>query len=135
MSKIRRVYVEKQEGYNVGANQLLIDFKESLALEGLEGVRIVNRYDVGGISEDAYQRALSTIFSEPTVDKVYQEELNLSEDEVAFGVEYLPGQYDQRADSAEQCIQILNKDENPTVRVARLIVLRGDISKEELKKG
>ncbi|WP_027339626.1 phosphoribosylformylglycinamidine synthase [Halonatronum saccharophilum] len=134
MSKIRRVYVEKQEGYNVGAKQLLIDFKESLDLECLEGVRIINRYDVGGISEDAYQKALSTIFSEPTVDKLYEEKLELSDDEIAFGVEYLPGQYDQRADSAEQCIQILNKEEKPNVRVARLIVLRGDISKKELEK-
>ncbi|MCK8816673.1 phosphoribosylformylglycinamidine synthase [Natroniella sulfidigena] len=134
MSQIRRVYVEKKEGYNVEAKQLLEDFKETLQLEGLEDLRIVNRYDIAGMSEEGYRQACDTILSEPPVDKLSEEELELAEDEVAFGVEYLPGQYDQRADSAEQCMQILNAEERPTVRAARIIVLQGDISTTELEK-
>ncbi|WP_018249478.1 phosphoribosylformylglycinamidine synthase [Orenia marismortui] len=134
MPQIRRVYVEKKEGYNVEAKQLLADFKESLQLENLEDVRIVNRYDISKISEEAYQQACNTILSEPTVDNLAEEELELSESETTFGVEYLPGQYDQRADSAEQCIQILNNDEKPIVRAARLIVLKGDLTAEEVEK-
>jgi phosphoribosylformylglycinamidine synthase len=134
MSEIRRVYVEKKEGYNVQAKQLLADLKESLQLENLENVRIVNRYDISNISEEAYQQACYTILSEPTVDNLSEEELELSQSETAFGVEYLPGQYDQRADSAEQCMQILNNDEKPIVRAARVIVLKGDLTVEEIEK-
>ncbi|MCK8826886.1 phosphoribosylformylglycinamidine synthase [Natroniella acetigena] len=134
MSQIRRVYVEKKDGYNVEAKQLLKDFKETLQLEGLEDLRIVNRYDIAGMSEEGYCQACDTILSEPPVDKLFEEELELAEDEIAFGVEYLPGQYDQRADSAEQCMQILNAEERPTVRAARIIVLQGDISTDKLEK-
>ncbi|TDX51835.1 phosphoribosylformylglycinamidine synthase [Orenia marismortui] len=134
MFQIRRVYVEKKEEYNVEAKQLLADFKESLQLENLEDVRIINRYDIAKISEEAYQQACNTILSEPTVDNLVEEELELSEAEIAFGVEYLPGQYDQRADSAEQCIQILNNDEKPIVRAARIVVLKGDLTAEEVEK-
>jgi len=134
MSQIRRVYVEKKEGYNVEAKQLLADFKESLQLDNLEDVRVINRYDIAKISEEAYQQACTTILSEPTVDKLVEEELELAESETAFGVEYLPGQYDQRADSAEQCIQILNNDEKPIVRAARVIVLKGELTAEEVEK-
>ncbi|WP_408955350.1 phosphoribosylformylglycinamidine synthase [Natroniella sp. ANB-PHB2] len=134
MSQIRRVYVEKKEGYNVEAKQLLEDFKETLQLEGLENLRIVNRYDIAGMSEKGYRQACDTILSEPPVDKLSEEELELAEDEIAFGIEYLPGQYDQRADSAEQCMQILNSEERPTVRVAKIIVLQGDLTADELEK-
>ena len=134
MSKIRRVYVEKKEGYDVEAERLLADFKETLQLEGLKDLRIVNRYDIEGLSEEAYQQACYTILSEPPVDNLYEEELKVGDDELAFGVEFLPGQYDQRADSAEQCMQILNNDLKPTVRTAKIIVLKGDLTEEEVEK-
>ncbi|GAB6137190.1 phosphoribosylformylglycinamidine synthase [Halanaerobaculum tunisiense] len=132
MSQIRRVYVEKKEGYNVEAKELLEDLQQNLQLEDLEDLRIVNRYDISQISEEAYQQALHTILSEPPVDNLYEEELELADNELAFGVEYLPGQYDQRADSAEQCIQILNNDQKPIVRVARIIVLQGSLTEEDI---
>jgi len=134
MSKIRRVYVEKKEGYDVEAKRLLTDFKETLQLRDLEDLRIVNRYDIEELSEEAYQQACYTILAEPPVDNLYEEELKLAENELAFGVEYLPGQYDQRADSAEQCMQILNNDEKPTVRTAKIIILQGDVIEEEVEE-
>ncbi|AGB42452.1 phosphoribosylformylglycinamidine synthase, clade II [Halobacteroides halobius DSM 5150] len=134
MSQIRRVYVEKKEGYNVEAKELLEDLKQNLQLENLEDLRIVNRYDISGISQKAYNQACHAILSEPPVDKLYEEKLELAEGEIAFGVEYLPGQYDQRSDSAEQCMQILNNDEKPIVRNARIIVLQGELAANEIKE-
>ncbi|MGM0501091.1 MAG: phosphoribosylformylglycinamidine synthase [Bacillota bacterium] len=133
MSKIRRVYVEKKNGYDVEAEKLLTDFRETLQLEQLDGLRLLHRYDIAGISEEAYQQACETILSEPPVDKLYEEDLPVEKSHLVFGVEYLPGQYDQRADSAEQCMQILNdNDEKPTVRNASIIVLEGDLTAEDV---
>lgn len=132
--KIRRVFVEKKEGFDVEAEELLHDFRESLGLDHLEGLRLLNRYDITDISDSAYQEACETILAELPVDLIYQEEIDIKAEEKIFAVEYLPGQYDQRADSAEQCIQILNDDEKPTVRVAQLFILEGDLSKKELER-
>jgi phosphoribosylformylglycinamidine synthase len=134
MSKIRRVYVEKKEGFDVAAEQLLSDFKESLELENIEGLRLINRYDIEDISEQAFKESCHTILAEPPVDNLYHENLKISENEKAFAVEYLPGQYDQRADSAEQCMQILNDDEKPTVRTAEVIILKGNLNEKEIEK-
>ena len=134
MSKIRRIYVEKKEGFDVAAEQLLADFKESLELDHLEGLRLLNRYDISDISEAAFQESCHTILAEGPVDNLYHEEFSLNKNETAFAVEYLPGQYDQRADSAEQCMQILNDDEKPAVRTAEVIVLRGDLTEADIKK-
>jgi phosphoribosylformylglycinamidine synthase len=133
-AKIRRVFVEKKEGFDVEAEELLHDFRESLGLEALEGLRLLNRYDITDISDLAYQEACETILAELPVDLIFQEEIETAAAEKIFAVEYLPGQYDQRADSAEQCIQILNDDEKPTVRVAQLFILKGDLSREEIEK-
>ncbi|MFO7820245.1 MAG: phosphoribosylformylglycinamidine synthase [Halanaerobacter sp.] len=135
MSKIRRVYVEKKDGYDVKADKLLTDFKETLQLDSLKDLRMVQRYDIQGLSEEAYQQACDTILSEPPVDRLYEEDLPTGEEEIVFGVEYLPGQYDQRADSAEQCMQILNdNDEKPQVRNASIIILEGQLTEEEVAK-
>ena len=107
MGNIKRLYVEKKAGCNVEAQHLLEDLKENLAINGLISLRILHRYDVEGISEKDYQSAKTTIFSEPPVDYVYEEEVTFSEDESVFATEFLPGQYDQRADSAMQCIQLI----------------------------
>ncbi len=134
MSSIKRIFVEKKASFNVEGKQLLEDLKENLGMDKLLDVRILNRYDVDHISEDAYGKALGTIFSEPPVDFVYEESFELAADEVAFAVEYLPGQYDQRADSTEQCIQIINADVRPLVRAAKVTCLKGKLSKDDVSK-
>jgi phosphoribosylformylglycinamidine synthase len=132
--EVRRVYVEKKKGFDVEAQSLFRDLRDNLGMTGLESVRIINRYDVEGISEEEYQAARRTIFSEPPVDDIYDEEIEIGSEAKVFAIEYLPGQYDQRADSAAQCIQILTHGERPQVRVAKLIVLEGDISDVQYKK-
>lgn len=134
MDTIRRVFVEKKTGCNIEAKHLLNDFRNNLALHDLENVRIVNRYDVAHITDEAYKSALNTIFSEPQVDILSEETMVVLEDETAFAVEYLPGQYDQRADQAAQCIKILNADVSPIVRVAKVIVLQGKLSDTDINK-
>ena len=108
------------------------DIVINLGIENLEGLRLINRYDIMGISENQYQKSRNTIFSEPTVDEVYDEELNIEEGETVFAIEYLPGQYDQRADSAAQCIQILTQKDKPIVKTAKVIILKGNISESEI---
>lgn len=132
--KIRRVFVEKKEGFDVQAEEMLHDFRESLDLKHLKSLRLLNRYDITNISESAYHEACETILAELPVDLIYQEKIEIGAEEEIFAVEYLPGQYDQRADSAEQCIQILNNDEKPTVRVAQVFILKGNLEKNEVDK-
>ncbi len=129
---VKRLYVVKKHPYDVEAQGLLKDLRETLGIKSLNSLKIVNRYDVEGISDSEYQLARNTIFSEPTVDFAYDEEYEISSNCRAFAVEYLPGQYDQRADSAAQCIQLLTQGERPDINTARVIVLEGSISEEEL---
>ena len=129
MENVRRIYVEKKTDLTL-RQRVLADLKENLSLKGLKDVRIINRYDVSGVSDEEYQKARNLIFSEPPVDNAYDEEIEISEGKV-FAVEFLPGQFDQRAASAEECISILTEKERPTVRSAKVYVLIGDISDEE----
>ncbi|ADG81689.1 phosphoribosylformylglycinamidine synthase [Thermincola potens] len=131
---VRRIFVEKKPGYDVEAQNLYRDLKENLDIAGLERLRIVNRYDIEGISDEEYRNARTTVFSEPTVDYVYDEALPVDDGDIVFAVEYLPGQYDQRADSAAQCVQILTQKERPVIRSARVIVLKGSISDDEVAR-
>ena len=131
---VRRIFVEKRPGFDVEAHKLYNDFKDNLGIASLTKVRIINRYDVEGLTYEIYQSAKNTIFSEPPVDYVYDETFPVSENEQVFAVEFLPGQYDQRADSAAQCIQILTQAERPVVATAKVIVLNGAISAEELNR-
>lgn len=133
MAKVRRIYVEKKPGFDVEAKGTLEDLKENLSLGGLQDVRIINRYDVEGISDEEYAKARGLIFSEPPVDYAYDETIEIKEGR-AFAVEYLPGQFDQRAASAEECISILTEKERPKVRSAKVYVLVGDVSNEEVEK-
>ena len=128
---VRRIFVEKQEKYAQQAEQMRYDLKHNLLIRGLLGVRLLNRYDVSGIDEATYAAARETIFSEPQVDICYDEDFPAPEGSRVFATELLPGQYDQRADSAAQCIQILTAREKPRVACARVVVLLGDISDEE----
>ena len=134
MAEIKRIYVEKKEGCNIEASQLLANIKENLGLTNLTGLRILNRYDVEDIADDVFEAASKTIFSEPPVDYIYNETFEMAEDETAFSMEYLPGQYDQRADSAMQCIQIISGDDKAVVASAKTYVLKGKLSTEDVEK-
>ncbi|HEY5525629.1 MAG TPA: phosphoribosylformylglycinamidine synthase, partial [Clostridium sp.] len=134
MFNIKCVFVEKKKGFDVEAKSLLNDFKSNLRMENLEGVRVVNKYTLGEVSETYYKKALHTIFSELTVDKVYEEELPLQDGDIAFGVEYLPGQYDQRASSAAECFQLLTAEDRVDVKSSKIIILRGNLTKEDVAK-
>ena len=120
---VRRIFVEKKPGFDTEARNMLADLKDSLGLTGVTGLRLFCRYDVEGLSEEEFQRAKRTIFSEPNMDMVYDEELTLTPAWQAFATEYLPGQYDQRADSAAQCVQLLTQGERPAVQSAKVIAL------------
>ena len=130
MSKIYRVYVKKREEYAVEAQELFNNIKNQLKIKGLTGVRVINRYDVGNISYDVLNQGINTILSEPMVDDVYLEEYDACGNRV-FGIEYLEGQYDQRADATEQCFAILTSNRDVKVKCARLIELMGDISEND----
>ena len=133
MSSVKRVYVEKKPEFAVAADSLLHEIREYLGLTDVTGVRILIRYDVENISEDVYRKACSVVFAEPPVDVLYEETFPLAEDETVFSVEYLPGQFDQRADSAVQCIQFLRGEEQPLIRTATTYVLKGSIGDTELE--
>lgn len=130
---VRRIYVEKQNGYDIEARNLYEDLKENLHLEGLSAVRVINRYDIDGLDQETYDAARYTIFAEPAIDSAYDEIMPITAGSYSFAIEYLPGQYDQRADSAAQCIRLMNADANVAVRFARLLVMNGELSKEELE--
>jgi len=134
MGSVRRIYVEKKPGFDVAAQGLLTDLRDNLGITALTGVRIVNRYDIEGISDDAYAAARDTIFAEPPVDLVYDEELPVQEGERMFAIEYLPGQYDQRADSTSQCIQLLTHGDRPDVATALVYVCGGDLTNAMLDR-
>jgi phosphoribosylformylglycinamidine synthase len=129
---VRRIYVEKQKGFDIEAQGLYEDLKENLHLNSLDAVRVINRYDIEGIDNAAYEAAKYTIFAEPAIDVVFDETVPVAAGSRFFAVEYLPGQYDQRADSAEQCIKLMDVNSEATVRFARMIVLEGSVSAEEL---
>lgn len=131
---VRRIFVEKKPGFDVEAGELYHDLKENLGIQGLEGVRILHRYDMSGLSDTEYQQARATIFAEPPVDVMYDESFPVQDGETVFATEYLPGQYDQRADSAAQCIQILTQKERPLVMAARVIVLRGSLAADQVRE-
>lgn len=132
MGNVRRVYVEKKEDFAIKAKELKHEIRHYLGIE-VSAVRVLTRYDVENISEDTYQKALKTVFSEPPVDNIFLERLEGGDEtEYIFSVEFLPGQFDQRADSAEQCVKLLNENEEPLIRSATTYVITGDITEDEL---
>ncbi|WP_415336977.1 phosphoribosylformylglycinamidine synthase [Clostridium perfringens] len=134
MSGIRMVFVEKKAGFNVESQILLKDFKDNLGIEALEDVRVLNKYILGDMEEEQYVRTVNTILSEAPVDRVYEENFEIGQDELAFGVEYLPGQYDQRADSASECIMLLTEEEKVPVKSSKVLILKGNLNQEEINK-
>jgi len=132
MNTVRRIFVEKKKGFDVEATHLFNDLRDNLNLSGLTGVRVIQRYDVQGVSDEAFKMARTSIFSEPPVDTVYDEVCPLPENAKYFISAYLPGQFDQRADSAAECVQLLTQEERPKVQSARVIVLEGSVTDAEL---
>ena len=131
---VKRIYVEKKPEFSVEAKGLLKDLKENLLLENLEDLKIVNRYDVEGINDEIFEKAKNTVFSEPQVDECFEEEYPFAKEDKIFGVEYLPGQFDQRANSLSECLQILTEGERPLAKSAKIYVVKGNITGEELEK-
>ncbi len=131
MSKVRRIYVEKKADYAVKAKELRGQIKDYLGIR-TDSVRVLVRYDVEGVSDATFEKAKGIVFSEPPVDDIFEEELPVKDNEKVFSMEYLPGQFDQRADSAEQCVKLLAEEETPVIRSATTYVIAGDISEEDL---
>ena len=134
MSDVIRIFVEKREGFNVVAKQTLWDIRHNLGMRCVTDLRYIVRYDIEGLTEDEYDQAKGIVLSEPNADVIYEETLPVEDGWRVFAMEYLPGQYDQRGDSAEQCVQLLTQGERCKVLTARVIALKGDISDEELRK-
>ena len=138
MGSVKRIYVEKKPPYAVRAKELLGELRSYLDLKNLTGVRVLIRYDMENISEETYQKAKGIVFSEPPVDILYEEQFPMETEggkaAYCFSVEYLPGQFDQRADSAEQCVKLLKETEEPVIRSATTYVLEGELSEEDFER-
>ncbi len=126
MSNVRRVYVEKKEGFGVQAKDLKQEIGSYLGIRDVKNVRVLIRYDVENISDATFEKACNGVFSEPPVDMLYHEEFPVTENSRIFSVEFLPGQFDQRADSAVQCVQFIKEDEKPVIRTATTYVIEGE---------
>ncbi|MBD5521612.1 MAG: phosphoribosylformylglycinamidine synthase [Lachnospiraceae bacterium] len=134
MEKVRRIYVEKKAPFAVKAKELKEEIGSYLGIRGVKDVRVFIRYDVENISDEIFDKACRTVFSEPPVDILYEEKIDIPKGGRVFSVEYLPGQFDQRADSAVQCVQFLKEDEAPIIKTAVTYLLIGDISDDEFAK-
>ena len=136
MSNVKRVYVEKKSGFDVQAKELKTEIRSYLGIKDVDSVRVLIRYDVENVSDETFEKACNGIFSEPPVDTLYKEEFQAEERSKIFSVEFLPGQFDQRADSAVQCIQFIKEDEQPVIRTATTYVIHGGngtVSDEEFE--
>ncbi len=128
---VKRIYVEKKPDYAVKAGELREELENYLGISQIKGVRVLIRYDIENLSEETYRQALDTIFSEPPVDVLYEEEFPKNPGDLVFSVEYLPGQFDQRADSAKQCVKLLKEDEEPEIRSATTYVIAAPMTREQ----
>ncbi|WP_243444985.1 phosphoribosylformylglycinamidine synthase [Romboutsia maritimum] len=136
-SSVKRIFVQKRKGFDLEAMALKKDIVESLHINSIDNLMILNRYDIEGISNEVYENAARTIFSEPNLDIVYHEDINelLKKEEISiFAIEFLPGQYDQRGDWASQCIQIVNQGIRPIINTAKIFIISGKLTQEELTK-
>ncbi len=133
MSSVRRVYVEKKPEFAVQAKELLNEVKSYLGVKSATNIRVLNRYDIENLSDETFERACNGVFSEPPVDVLYHETFSYGENDKVFSVEFLPGQFDQRADSAVQCVQFIKEDELPVIKTATTYVIEGGVTEEELE--
>ena len=127
-----RIYVEKKHGFDVKAQQLTNELRTILGIDGLQNLRMINRYDVEGITEDLFHSCVPTVFSEPQTDDASESMPAVGKDDVVFATEFLPGQFDQRADSASECIQLISQGDRPSVRSAIVYVLTGKLSDADI---
>lgn len=134
MGNVKRIYVEKKAPFAVKAKELKDEILSYLGIAGVKEVRQLIRYDVENLSDETFEKAATCVFSEPPVDLLYREEIELPEESRVFSVEYLPGQFDQRADSAMQCVKFLKEDENPIIRTAVTYLIIGDITEDEFER-
>ncbi len=134
MSSVRRIYVEKKQPFAGKARELRHEIKSYLGIESVSDVRIFIRYDVENISDEVFEKACRTVFSEPPVDILYRENIEVPSGAVVFSIEALPGQFDQRADSAEQCVRFIKGDEEPVIKTAVTYMLIGNMTSEEVSK-
>ncbi len=134
MGNVKRVYVEKKAPFAVRAKELQEEIGSYLGIGGVKEVRVFIRYDVENLSDEVYEKACRTVFSEPPVDILYEEAIEIPKDGRVFSVEYLPGQFDQRADSAVQCVKFLKEDEEPIIKTAVTYLITGDISEDEFER-
>ena len=131
---VYRIYVEKKPQFAVDGAAVLSDLTVALGMKSVESVRVINRYDAEGLSRENFEQAVPTVFSEPPVDEVFYELPKLGAGERMFAVEFLPGQFDQRADSAAQCIQMLCRGDRPSVKYAKIYILGGSITDDEFER-
>lgn len=131
---VKRIYVQKKPGCDIEAEGLLNDMRENLQIKQLEKIVILNRYDVDGITDEVFEQAKGTIFSEPQVDEYFVEDYPIEKEAKVFGVEFLPGQFDQRANALAECLQILSNGKKPIAKSAKIYLLYGNISDEEVEK-
>jgi len=131
---LRRIFVEKKKGFDLEARSIYNDLRDNLLINGITGVRIINRYDCEGLSDEEYERAKTTVFSEPPVDDCYDETVDIPKNDKVFAMGLIDGQFDQRADSCMQCIQILTGGHRPEVKVAKLVVISGDVSDDDIER-
>ena len=134
MGNVKRIYVEKKEPFAVKAKELKEEIRSYLGISGVKDVRMFIRYDVENLSEDTFEAACRIVFSEPPVDILYKENFEIPANGKVFSVEYLPGQFDQRADSAVQCVKFLREDEQPIIKTAVTYLVIGDVSEDEFEK-
>ena len=131
---VRRIYVKKKEGFNIEEEQLLTNLKENLRIVELTNIIVLNRYDVENITEETFEKAKNTVFSEPQTDQYFVDEYPFNEQDNIFGIEFLPGQFDQRANALEECLQILAGGNRPTAKSAKIYILQGNIDKKDVDK-
>jgi len=131
---VKRIYVEKKTPYAVRAKELKAEIRSYLGMKSIDAVRVLIRYDIENVSEDTYKKALGTVFSEPPIDILYEESFEANSTDKVFSVEFLPGQYDQTADSAEQCVKLLDEREEPVIHTATTYIFSGTIEEDEFEK-
>ena len=134
MSEVRRIYVEKKQPYAAAAKELTEDVRSYLGMDGVKAVRMLIRYDVENISDEVFEQACRCVFCEPPVDMLYRETIEVPEGAHVFSVEYLAGQFDQRADSAVQCVRFLKEDEEPIIKTAVTYIVEGDVTDAQMEK-
>ena len=133
-NNIKRIFVEKRPEFAIEAQELLADLKQNLGLTNINSIRVLNRYDVLGLTDEEFSEASRHVFSEPPVDMLFEEELVLDKDDKSFVVELLPGQYDQREDFAEQCVQLITQKDKPTVSNAKVYIFDGKLSDVDMER-